>query len=72
MLFQTSMTYVTSVEQSQQTKTNIFTNVSAIFVQTMIVNGTQNNLDPIDLFCIDEKTLRHLLTYNMFYVPQNK
>ncbi len=63
MLFQTSMTYVTSVEQSQQTKTN----VSAIFVQTMIVNGVQNNLDPIDLFCIDEKTLRHLL-----YVPQNK
>ncbi len=61
MLFQTSMTYVTSVEQSQQTKTNIFTNVSAIFVQTMIVNGVQNNLDPIDLFCIDDKTLRHLL-----------
>lgn len=53
MLFQTSMTYMTSMEQ---TKIDIFTNVSAILVQTMIVKGVQNNLDPIDFCCIDEKT----------------
>lgn len=67
MLFQTSMTYVTSVEQTKLFYFNYFSSNNDVNV-----NGVQNNLDPSDLCCIDEKTLRHLLKHVLCFTEKIK